>query len=84
MAASCFGMDHDDNTVFDKTVDWAVRHGIRNVNLPHPQPYPGTALYKRMAEQGVAALELGSLRYQAYGVSASEVEQELERGYWRA
>ena len=47
-----FGMDHDDETVFDRTVEWALGHGIETSTFHILTPYPGTALYKRMAAQG--------------------------------
>jgi radical SAM superfamily enzyme YgiQ (UPF0313 family) len=47
-----FGMDADDESVFERTVDWAVDHGIETATFHILTPYPGTALYKRMAAQG--------------------------------
>lgn len=46
-----FGMDDDDATVFDRTVDWAVGQGIETATFHILTPYPGTALYDRMAAQ---------------------------------
>src|SRR5215204_600912 len=43
-----FGMDDDDETVFSRTVDWAVGQGIETATFHILTPYPGTALYKRM------------------------------------
>jgi radical SAM superfamily enzyme YgiQ (UPF0313 family) len=47
-----FGMDADDSSVFDRTVDWAVGHGIETATFHILTPYPGTALHGRMAAQG--------------------------------
>lgn len=47
-----FGLDHDTPDVFPRTVDWAVRHGIETATFHILTPYPGTALYARMARQG--------------------------------
>src|SRR5512134_1047528 len=47
-----FGMDGDDETVFERTVEWAVRQGIETATFHILTPYPGTALYKRMAAEG--------------------------------
>ena len=47
-----FGMDDDDPTVFDRTVEWAVEHGIETATFHILTPYPGTALYRRMAAEG--------------------------------
>ena len=47
-----FGMDGDDGSVFERTVEWAIEHGIETATFHILTPYPGTALYRRMAEQG--------------------------------
>ena len=44
-----FGMDHDDPDVFERTVDWAVTHGIETATFHILTPYPGTALYALLA-----------------------------------
>src|SRR5215475_12782319 len=46
-----FGMDDDDETVFDRTVDWAVTQGIETATFHILTPYPGTLLRQRMQEQ---------------------------------
>jgi radical SAM superfamily enzyme YgiQ (UPF0313 family) len=47
-----FGMDHDDESVFVRTVEWAVTHGIETATFHVLTPYPGTALHRRMVDQG--------------------------------
>jgi radical SAM superfamily enzyme YgiQ (UPF0313 family) len=47
-----FGMDEDDQTVFDRTVDWAVGQGIETATFHILTPYPGTALHGRMRDSG--------------------------------
>lgn len=47
-----FGMDGDDSSVFARTVDWAIEHGVETATFHILTPYPGTALYQRMAAQG--------------------------------
>ena len=47
-----FGMDGDDASVFDRTVEWAVGQGIETATFHILTPYPGTALYKRIANEG--------------------------------
>ncbi len=47
-----FGMDGDDADVFDRTVDWAVRHGVTTATFHIQTPYPGTRLYQQLAAQG--------------------------------
>jgi radical SAM superfamily enzyme YgiQ (UPF0313 family) len=46
-----FGMDGDDDSVFARTVDWAIEHGVETATFHILTPYPGTALYARMAAQ---------------------------------
>lgn len=47
-----FGMDDDDNDVFKRTVDWAVKNSITTSTFHIQTPYPGTRLFKSMEEQG--------------------------------
>ncbi|HEV2866438.1 MAG TPA: radical SAM protein [Allosphingosinicella sp.] len=47
-----FGMDDDEPDVFDRTVDWAVRHGVTTSTFHIQTPYPGTRLYQSLAAQG--------------------------------
>jgi radical SAM superfamily enzyme YgiQ (UPF0313 family) len=47
-ASFVFGMDDDDDSVFDRTVEWAIKQGIETATFHILTPYPGTALYKRM------------------------------------
>src|SRR4029453_11859951 len=51
-ASFVFGMDDDGPDVFDRTVAWAVEQGIETATFHIMTPYPGTALYARMAAQG--------------------------------
>ena len=81
-----FGMDHDDPTVFDRTVEWAVEHGIETATFHILTPYPGTALYARMAAQQrltVHDWEQYDTRHAVFR-PALLTGEELERGYWRA
>src|SRR5204862_8290539 len=47
-----FGMDEDDESEFECTVAWAIEQGIETATFHVLTPYPGTALYERMAAQG--------------------------------
>jgi radical SAM superfamily enzyme YgiQ (UPF0313 family) len=47
-----FGMDGDDGSVFGRSVEWAVAHGIETATFHILTPYPGTALHRRIAAQG--------------------------------
>ena len=47
-----FGMDEDDETVFPRTVEWAIEHGITTATFHIQTPYPGTRLFARMEAAG--------------------------------
>src|SRR5206468_5369591 len=47
-----FGMDGDDASVFERTVEWAIGQGIETATFHVLTPYPGTALHSRLAAQG--------------------------------
>ncbi len=81
-----FGMDHDDETVFARTVAWAIELGIETATFHILTPYPGTALYERMAAQG----RLTSGNWDLYDTRhvvfrpIQMTPSALEAGYWRA
>ncbi len=81
-----FGMDGDDESVFDRTVTWAVEQGIETATFHILTPYPDTALYRRMAAQGRILhhnwdlYDTRHVVYQPRGLSP----ETLEAGYWRA
>ena len=81
-----FGMDGDGPDVFDHTVEWAVTQGIETATFHILTPYPGTALYQRMAAQN-RLLHSDWDRYDTRQVvfrPAKLTPTELEAGYWRA
>lgn len=81
-----FGMDEDDETVFDRTVDWAVRQGIETATFHVLTPYPGTALHARMKQDGRILhdnWDLYDTRHCVYRPAHMHPER-LERGYWGA
>ena len=81
-----FGMDDDDASVFSQTVAWAVSQGIETATFHILTPYPGTALYQRMAAQGRLLhynWDLYDTRHVVYR-PARLTPGELEAGYWRA
>ena len=81
-----FGMDGDDASVFDRTVDWAVEHGIETATFHILTPYPGTALHTRMAAQNritVRDWDRYDTRHAVFRPARMSAE-ELERGYRRA
>jgi radical SAM superfamily enzyme YgiQ (UPF0313 family) len=81
-----FGMDGDDPSVFDHTVDWAIEHGIETATFHILTPYPGTALYQRLSGQGritVGDWDRYDTRHTVFQ-PARMTAAELEQGYWRA
>jgi radical SAM superfamily enzyme YgiQ (UPF0313 family) len=81
-----FGMDDDDETVFDRTVEWAVEQGIETATFHILTPYPGTALYQRMAAQNRIASDdwdLFDTRHVVFH-PARMSPATLEAGYRRA
>lgn len=51
-ASFVFGLDGDDETVFDATVEWALEQGVETATFHILTPYPGTALFERYAAEG--------------------------------
>lgn len=51
-ASFVFGMDDDGEDVFQRTVEWAIEHGITTATFHIQTPYPGTQLYKRLSREG--------------------------------
>jgi radical SAM superfamily enzyme YgiQ (UPF0313 family) len=81
-----FGMDEDDPSVFERTVAWAVQQGIETATFHILTPYPDTALYQRMSQQGRllhSNWDLYDTRHVVYK-PARLTPEELEEGYWRA
>jgi radical SAM superfamily enzyme YgiQ (UPF0313 family) len=81
-----FGMDGDDASAFDRTVEWAVEQGIETATFHILTPYPGTALHKRIDAQGRITTQNWDLYDTRHAVfrPARMSAEELERGYWRA
>jgi len=81
-----FGMDADDDTVFDRTVDWAIEHGVETATFHILTPYPGTRLHRRLAEQGRITNENWDHYDTRHTVfrPARMTAAELELGYRRA
>jgi radical SAM superfamily enzyme YgiQ (UPF0313 family) len=85
-ASFVFGMDDDDESVFARTVDWAVGQGIETATFHILTPYPGTALYKRMARENRILTfdwDLYDTRHTVFSPARMSPEA-LEQGYWRA
>lgn len=81
-----FGMDEDDETVFARTVDWAIEQGIETATFHILTPYPGTALYQRMQTQERITCndwDQYDTRHVVYRPQKLS-PKVLEAGYWRA
>lgn len=81
-----FGMDGDDATVFDRTVEWAVSNGIETATFHIMTPYPGTGLYQQMQSENRllhSRWDLYDTRHVVYRPTKLTAD-ELEAGYWRA
>ena len=85
-ASFVFGMDDDDETVFDRTVEWAIKQGIETATFHILTPYPATALYKRMqAQERLTSLnwDLFDTRHTVFQPK-NLTSEALEAGYWHA
>jgi radical SAM superfamily enzyme YgiQ (UPF0313 family) len=85
-ASFVFGLDQDDDSVFDRTVAWAIEHGIETATFHILTPYPSTLLYQRMAAAGRllhSDWDLYDTRHTVFQ-PARMAPEALEEGYWRA
>jgi len=81
-----FGMDDDDPSVFERTVEWAITQGIETATFHVLTPYPGTALYQRMDAAGRLRhrdWDLYDTRHAVFEPARMSAAA-LEDGYWRA
>ena len=81
-----FGMDADDESVFKRTVDWAIAEGIETSTFHILTPYPGTALYSRMQNEGRMLHDNWDLYDTRHTVFQPRrlTPTQLETGYWKA
>jgi radical SAM superfamily enzyme YgiQ (UPF0313 family) len=52
IASFVFGYDHDEKDIFDRTVEFAKKQGIEEVEFHILTPYPNSRLYERLHSQG--------------------------------
>jgi radical SAM superfamily enzyme YgiQ (UPF0313 family) len=85
-ASFVFGMDNDDKTAFERTVEWAIEQGIETATFHILAPYPGTALHRRLTAQGRITTNNWGMYDTRHAVfrPAKMTSEELEAGYWRA
>ena len=85
-ASFVFGMDEDDESVFERTVEWAIGRGIETATFHILTPYPGTRLWRRFESQGRLIhrnWDLYDTRHAVY-IPYRMSTGDLEKGYWRA
>jgi radical SAM superfamily enzyme YgiQ (UPF0313 family) len=86
-ASFVFGMDEDDEEVFDRTVAWAIEQGIETATFHILTPYPGTALYERMVSQqrirtfNWDLYDTRHVVYEPLGMSTDTLEAGYRRAY---
>lgn len=81
-----FGLDDDDEDVFDRTVAWAVDNGITTATFHIATPYPGTRFYRAVEMQNRLTThnwDLYDTRHSVYRPSRMSAAA-LEQGYRRA
>src|SRR6185295_5533205 len=81
-----FGMDDDDESVFDRTVEWAIKQGIETATFHILTPYPATGLHTRLAAENritTGDWDLYDTRHAVYRPAKMSPEA-LETGYRRA
>jgi len=85
-ASFVYGMDGDDESVFERTVEWAVEQGVETSTFHILTPYPGTKLHWRMVAQGRILSDdwdLYDTRHAVFQPTGMSPEA-LEEGYWRS
>jgi len=81
-----FGLDNDDMTVFEKTVEWAVSRSIETATFHILTPYPGTRLYSSLQNQN-RIITRNWNKYdtrQSVFLPKNMTPSELENGYKNA
>ncbi len=85
-ASFVFGLDEDDPSVFDRTVEWAIDQGVETATFHVLTPYPGTDLFRKLEADGRLLhrdWDLYDTRHAVFR-PARTTPGELEAGYWRA
>ncbi len=82
-----FGLDEDNNDVFERTVEWGIENGITTSTYHILTPYPGTKLYQEMETQGRLITNDWSLYdtrhvvYKTKNLSPSQLEEGYNWAY---
>jgi radical SAM superfamily enzyme YgiQ (UPF0313 family) len=85
-ASFVFGMDEDDESVFSRTVDWAIQQGIETATFHILTPYPGTRLYQKLiTQERIINHNWDSYDTRHAVFTPSKMSPNtLETGYWEA
>jgi len=82
-----FGLDDDDETVFKRTVDWAVTHALTTCTFHILTPYPGTRLFQSMEAQNRILhrewdkYDTRQVVYKTVGLDAQQLKQGYDWSY---
>jgi len=80
-----FGLDDDDDSVFQRTVEWAIENAITTSTYHILTPYPGTKLYTDMQVAGRITTnnwDLYDTRHVVYQTSRLTARQLTEGYHW--
>jgi len=83
-ASFVLGMDEDNDSVFDRTVEWAIQQGIETATFHILTPYPDTVLYENMKRENrmlTLNWDLYDTRHTVFRPLKMSPES-LEAGYW--
>ena len=85
-ASFVFGLDEEDTSTLDRTVEWMVANSIETVTSHIATPYPGTPFYDRMRREG-RIIDDDLSHYDTAQVvirPKNMTPEELYEGYWGA
>lgn len=84
-----FGFDHDDASIFDRTVEWIEANRLECATFHILTPYPGTPLFERMDAAGRllhrdwSRYDTANVVFRPLRMSASELAEGYARCYQR-
>lgn len=84
-ASLVFGFDFDTKETFSETLEWLVRNKVETMTGHVLTPYPGTALYKRLLQEG-RIIDFNLRKYNTANVVFAPknlTAEELQKGYLR-
>jgi radical SAM superfamily enzyme YgiQ (UPF0313 family) len=82
-----FGLDEDNQDVFKRTVDWAVRNALTTCTFHILTPYPGTRLFSKMETEGRILhrnwdrYDTRQVVYKTIGLNANELKAGYDWAY---